>query len=177
MTCSISLNINYFSTDPNTPLFEKLQECKQDFYNSVDDIVSSVDIRNQCSEVFVPEWTDKADLIVTSPPYFLLEDYKNGDTQSSKIYPEYDAWLEGYWRGTAKNLKKYLRMDGYCIINIKGYDKFDLIEDTKKIAIEEGLQYIGEHELSLKNRKSLHEDEGIMTFVHKEFADKIGIKY
>ena len=103
---------------------------------------------------------------MTSPPYFGLEDYANGENQSMKNFPEYDAWLEGYWRGTAKNLKKYLRKDGYIVINIKGYDKYDLIEDTKKIAIEEGLKYIGEHELSLKNRKSLHEGEALMTFKH-----------
>ena len=174
---AMSSNINYFGTDPNTKLMEKLHELKDLFYSTVDDIVSTVDLRNHGSEVFIPEWEDKADFIMTSPPYFGKELYIHGKNQSTDVFPTYNEWLNGYWRGTAKNLKKYLRMDGYCIINIKGYSKYDLIEDTKKIAIEEGLQYIGEHELSLKNRKSLHEDEGIMTFVHKEFADKIGIKY
>jgi hypothetical protein len=55
------------------------------------------------------------------------------------------------------------------IVNIKGYNNFDLIEDTKRIAIENGFNYKGEFELSSKTKGSLHEDEAMMVFQHNEW--------
>ena len=163
-------NINYFGTDPNHELYERLLELKQDYKSVAMFHNSTVDIRNTGSEVFHEDWKNKMGLAFSSPPYFLLEDYKTGE-QSAQQDTSYEDWQELYLRPTFRNIKEYLIDEGYFMINIKDYSKFTLEADSKRIAIEEGFEFIENIPLSPINRYSPKDekviqksDEYIMVF-------------
>jgi hypothetical protein len=165
---AMNKNINYFGTDPNDKLFVQLLKMKDD-YKKVTKNISIVDIRNHGSEIFVEEWIGKMGLIFSSPPYFNLEDYVHGDNQSIKINEDYQDWLENYWRGTVKNIFKYISDDGNFLLNIKNLKKYNLLDDMRDIAIEEGFFY--HHSLELKNiqrsiltQNKLSSNEKILVF-------------
>lgn len=122
-------NVNYFGTDPNHELYERLLELK--------------------------------------------EDYKTGE-QSAQQDTSYEDWQELYLRPTFRNIKEYLIDEGYFMINIKDYSKFTLEADSKRIAIEEGFEFIENIPLSPINRYSPKDekviqktDEYIMVFKKK----------
>lgn len=166
-------NVNYFGTDPNHELYERLLELKEDYKSVAMFSNSTVDIRNSGSEVFHEDWKNKMGLAFSSPPYFLLEDYKTGE-QSAQQDTSYEDWQELYLRPTFRNIKEYLIDEGYFMINIKDYSKFTLEADSKRIAIEEGFEFIENIPLSPINRYSPKDekviqksDEYIMVFRKK----------
>ena len=171
MLSAMSLNFNYYGTDPNTKLCQKLEELTKDFKKQTS-YTGQVDIRNNGSEIFIPEWTQKINLAFSSIPYFDLEQYSTEGEQSIINYPQYNDWLELYWRKTVKNVTEYLVDDGYFILNIKDIPDYNLINDTKNIAIEEGFLYIGEYK---DNSKALHDEEAVMIFVKEDKIKRINI--
>jgi len=50
---------------------------------------------------FIKKYKNKVDAVLLSPPYFDLELYPSED-QSFTSFPDYDAWLKGYWEETVK---------------------------------------------------------------------------
>lgn len=140
LLAALKNNVNYYGTDPNDLLTTRLLNMAWDWK----EVVGSspfIDIRTQGSEVFNPDWENKIGLAFSSPPYFYLEDYKIGN-QSYKEGVSYESWKENYLRKTMENIYKYLVDDGYFLININNFDKFALVEDTYRIALEQGFTYI-----------------------------------
>lgn len=171
---SLIHNVNYYGTDPNHLLVDKLNELSTDYKlnkpNSLFNVNSTVDIRCQGSEQFIPEWQNKMGLIFSSPPYYALEDYKHGN-QSYKNNTTYDEWLSGYFTGTVNNIKKYLTDDGYFLININDYSKYQLLNDTKAIIINAGFTLVGYHKLNnvLRiNSERNHNDNSELIMVFKK---------
>jgi len=78
------------------------------------------------SEKFCPqEFIDKIDLAFSSPPYYDLETYTNDKSQA------YANGYEGYlnwWRSTAENIHKLLKVDGLLIINIDDKNRLNMID-------------------------------------------------
>ena len=163
MLSSMKHKINYYGTDPNNILVERLNEIHED-YDAVNKVNTFVDIRCQGSEVFVPKWKGKMGLIFSSPPYYNLEDYKVGE-QSTKG-KTYEEWLDQYMYRTLKNCKDYLTDDGYLLINVKNFSKYKLYDDVLKLAESLELEYIGYEILKNITRPSskvnLNTDEKIM---------------
>lgn len=153
LTGALKHKMNYFGTDPNYLLTERLNQLVSD-YKSVVRNDSIVDIRTQGSQYFIPEWENKIGLAFSSPPYFYLEDYKIGD-QSYKEGTSYDDWKTGYLKPTFENIYKYLIPEGYFLLNINNFDKFKLVEDSIAIAEGIGFHLVGEHSLfNIKRCKS-----------------------
>lgn len=145
LTGSLKHRINYYGTDPNYLLTERLQQLAND-YRKITRQKTKVDIRTQGSEIFIPEWENTIGVAFSSPPYFYLEDYKIGN-QSYKEGTTYQEWKDNYLEPTFKNIYKYLIKDGYFILNINNFDKYKLVEDSIEIAVKNGFNYIGEHKL------------------------------
>lgn len=103
---SMYSKVNYYGTDPNYKLTKKLNKLIKD-YKEVNKIKTEAKIYTQGSEVFILELENKIGLAFSSPPYFLLEDYKYGE-QSYKEGTTYQEWLENYWRNAVKNIKNIL---------------------------------------------------------------------
>lgn len=167
---ALKRKVNYFGTDPNYLLTERLEQMKDAYQNEIG-TRSSVDIRTQGSEVFVPEWVGKMGLCFTSPPYFYLEDYRIGN-QSYTEGTSYQDWLNNFLRPTIDNCKAYLIDNGYMCINIKDFDGYALEADTQRVAEEEGFVLV--EKMNLKNiaritcKNELTEnDENIMVFMKK----------
>ena len=146
-------NVNYYGTDPNDKLVDKILEMKDDYDNACG-TKHFIDIKKIGSEVFVPEWEGKMDFIFSSPPYFALEIYKS-ENQSYKEGMTYEDWLKSWMVPTIKNIYKYLKNDGVFAINIKDviFDKsyYTLEKDTVNIIKSLGFDLIDVH--TLKNTK------------------------
>lgn len=153
LTGALRHQMNYFGTDPNYLLTERLNQLATD-YKSVVRNRSNVDIRTQGSQYFIPEWENKIGLAFSSPPYFYLEDYRIGD-QSYKEGTSYESWKSDYLKPTFENIYRYLIDDGYFLLNINNFDKFMLVEDSVNIANSIGFHLVGEHTLeNIKRCKS-----------------------
>lgn len=86
---------------------------------------------------FGEKYADYFDVIFFSPPYFTLEIYP-GEEQSTKNFPHYKTWLDGYWEQTIKLCKKCLKPSGVLGYVCGDYkdEKWNLIsfgEDLKDI--------------------------------------------
>lgn len=160
--------VNYFGTDPNYLLTEKLIEMNHDIVHNGFGQNKIVDIRTTGSEVLHEDWQNRMSFCFSSPPYFKLEDYMIGE-QSTKLHDDYDDWLEYYLKPTIDNCKKYLVDGGYFAINIKNYKNYDLIGDSRRIAEELGFVYVATETLTNIRRPKqdgslLDNSERIMVF-------------
>ena len=166
MLASLSSEVCYYGTDPNNKLVQKLNECGNDFMSLksatlsfLDNKETKFDIKCHGSENFVAEWENKMGLCFSSPPYFDLEDYVNGENQSIKNFSNYDDWLNKYWRTTVKNCKKYLVENGNFLVNIKNIKNYNLFDDCLEICKQEGFKHIENIDLKNINRIFLKQNE------------------
>ena len=121
-------NVNYYGTDPNNLLIDKLQEMVNDYpYKK-----PNVHLYCQGSEIDIPELHNKIGLAFSSPPYYNLEDYKIGN-QSYKQGVTYQQWLSDYFIPSIDNIYNYLIDNGYLALNIKDINGYSLVQDTYKI--------------------------------------------
>jgi hypothetical protein len=157
LTGALKLKINYFGTDPNNILVERLETYTNDFKKETG-VNSIVDIRCQGSEYFVPEWENTIGVAFSSPPYFGLEDYRVGEQQSYKEGVTYEEWRNGYLNGTISNIYKYLVKGGVLAININDYNGIPLTHDTKMACLQNGFDFIGKR--SLKNIQRTNSNGG-----------------
>ena len=146
-------HLNYYGTDPNSKLIDKINEMKND-YDEVNGCKSNFDIRDIGSEKFIPDWEGKMDFIFSSPPYFALEIYKS-ENQSYKDGMSYEEWLSSWMKPTIENIHKYLKDDGRFGINIKDifFEKcwYPLEKDTVDLISSLGFELEKIH--TLKNIK------------------------
>ena len=156
---SLRNGVNYFGTDPNYLLVDKLKKMYSDYKETAGFFCPKADIRAVGSEVLQEDWVGKIGVCFTSPPYFDLEDYKIGE-QSIKKNSNYDSWLENYLRPTIENCHKYLVDDGYFIINIKNSKSYSMVEDSRIIAEESGFIFSHYEILEVADRpNTLNNDE------------------
>ena len=138
---------NYFSTDPNPKLHDKLFECAKWMYdNGFIKQNQHCELIKQGSEVFVEEWENMMDVSFTSPPYFNLEKYCDDNSASTQNYDNYDLWLENFAKPTIDNTYKYLKIGSYAMINIKNMTngkKLNLFDDWLELFNQhEGFEFV-----------------------------------
>lgn len=138
---------NYYSTDPNPNLHEKLFECAKWMYdNGFIKENQHCELIRQGSEVFVQEWENMMDVSFTSPPYFNLEKYCDDNSASTQNYDNYDLWLENFAKPTIDNTYKYLKIGSYAMINIKNMTngkKLNLFDDWLELFNQhEGFEFV-----------------------------------
>lgn len=147
--------VNYYGTDPNPYLYERLNTLYND-YKNVNVTCAEADIRCQGSEVHIPEYDNKMSLCFSSPPYYNLEDYRYGD-QSYKEGVTYEQWLENFLYPTLSNCKEYLVDGGFLGINIKNKDEYKMLTDSINFIQDTlGMQYIDD--ILLKNGARLYNE-------------------
>ena len=169
MVGSLACGINYYGTDPNYKLTERLKELSF-MFRDIDLFAPEVDIWTQGSEIYIPELENKIGLVFTSPPYFFLEDYRIGE-QSTKKYPKYKDWLEKYLRKTLENCYRYMIKGGHILININDYDKYKLGQDTEKLLQEVGFKLVGYEDFDnikrISSKKELN-NNGEIIYVYQK---------
>lgn len=143
MLSSMKHGIEYYGTDPNYILCDRLEQMAND-YRDVTGSNVKTHVYPQGSETFVPELEGQIGLAFSSPPYFNLEDYKIGK-QSWSEGVEYDDWRDDYLNKTIENIYRYLVDDGYFAININNFNKYnnhDLVGDTYDLAVRNGFELV-----------------------------------
>lgn len=182
LTSAMKHCINYFGTDPNYKLVDKLRDYATLFKEQTL-TRSNVNIYCQGSETFIPELENKIGLAFSSPPYFYLEDYKWGN-QSYKQGTTYQEWLNNYMKPTIQNIYRYLTDNGYFCMNINNFEKYKLVEDIKEIAESVGFKLFNCIRLDNIKRVNSNADfndnsERIMIFVkpnHPKFENEHNIE-
>lgn len=133
---SLNRNNKYLAYEPNTETFNNLNKL-------INDYKFNAEIKCCGSEEELFE--EKVSLAFSSPPYFNHELYVDEETQCYNKFPQYDEWMEKYWRKTITNIKKILKDDGIFGINIGGQANEKMIKisnDMNKIITEEGFKLI-----------------------------------
>ena len=164
-------NINYFGTDPNYILCDKLNEMSDLYKETISTCTANIDIHCCGSEEYIDKYKGKIGMAFSSPPYFNLEDYKVGN-QSWKEGLSYQEWLDGYMTQTIKNVHTYLIDNGYFLMNINNFKEFDLVRDVRTIIENNGFTYVTTETLNNIKRCNMFGDlndnsEGIMVFRKK----------
>lgn len=158
LLASAILDINYVGFDVNSELIDKLNELGNDIkklkpnWNFI--------IFKQGSQYLNELCIGKADIILTSPPYFNLEDYGNNKFEKvDSIHGEYKCWLDNYVDPLMKNIKLYLKNKKLALINVKNFKDYTLEEDFIKYGVKYGLKYCGY--TTLKNNQRIN-DKGLI---------------
>lgn len=161
-------NVKYCGYEPNTETYNNL-------LNMVDYFKLNAEIKKSGSETD-DLFDEKFDCAFSSPPYFNVEKYSEEETQCYNKYPEYEGWLEKYWRQTVKNCKYMLKDDGVFGVNIGGEANSlmkKLETDLNQIVVEEGFSLVdtwymktSKSHLSAKkgNADKKHKLEGIFFY-------------
>jgi len=98
------------------------------------------------SEDFCPEdLQGKVDFAFSSPPYFDLEDYAQGDegyeNQSHVKFPGRDGWLHGFLKGTADNIAALVKSGGTVGLNLADFRDTELTAEAVAVYESAGLVY------------------------------------
>ena len=178
---AFSLGLDYYGIDPMTTLelnnlwsfinsrhrlLDEFFKMKDEWHEVFIDGVSECDILYSC----IP---NSIDYTIACPPYFKLEEY-NCPRSSTDVYPNYNDWLEKYWRKTVQNAKSKMK-DGakFTLIMVEKWGKFNLLYDMSKIIEQEGFKKIDEmsykttrsHLTNKRESKKINKDtEKIWTF-------------
>lgn len=135
MACN-KKDVKYYGYEPNTETYNNLQRMISYFgFNA------EIKCCGSESELF----DKKFSFIFSSPPYFDAEIYCDENTQSVKKFPEYNVWLENYWRQTVKNIKIMLQDQGIFAVNVGNgaNKKMQTLEtDMTNIIHTEGFKHI-----------------------------------
>lgn len=111
-------NVRYVGFDPNTAL-----------RNRYDAIINHLESSASATVITAPfETADlstygKFDMVFSSPPFFDLEIYSTEDTQSNVVYPEYEAWVNGFLKPSLDKAWSALNSGGYMVISMNNVTK------------------------------------------------------
>lgn len=142
MLASAMLDINYIGFDVNSELVVKLNELGKDIQKLKPNW--KFKILEQGSQYLNEKCINQADVILTSPPYFNLEDYGNNELEKEDtIHGDYETWLHGYVKPLMSNCKLYIKENKKILINIKNFKDYTLEEDLIRMAEESGLKFLG----------------------------------
>jgi tRNA1(Val) A37 N6-methylase TrmN6 len=104
----------YVGIDPNTELFSGYKKQISKFGNGKD--IEMVNL--PAEDYFKDSRKDIFDLVLTSPPYFVIERYSKDATQSWVRYKKIDMWLRYFLFPVVSACCERLRSGGHLAINI-----------------------------------------------------------
>jgi hypothetical protein len=84
-------------------------------------------------DAFLKKYAGYFDTVLLCPPYFDMEIYSEGD-QSVKSYPDYEEWLDKYWRETVSVCFKVLAPGGSFAMIANDYNT--LTGETRHITVD-----------------------------------------
>lgn len=108
----------YLGTDPSTDMWPAYN----DFIKS-HKYTYAPDIRCQGSEVFVPEWENTVDLVVTCPPYYKTEIYPS--VTNDDVWPTWGDYAKFVF-ATCVNAHRYLKEGGIHLEYVGDNDDYNV---------------------------------------------------
>ena len=160
MLAAAALDMEYIGFDVNKPLIDKLNELGNDIKKVKPDFKFT--IYEQGSQYYVPELKNKANVILTSPPYFNLEDYNHRECEENDTITnnDYENWLKDFVAPMLKNCYNYLEDDSYCLMNVKDFNGYTLEDDFAKLGEQAGFIIASDNEsYNLVKRASNNRDK------------------
>jgi uncharacterized protein YqgQ len=152
-------NINYIGCDVNSNIFQsRSYERIGEFIEEELGRKSNYKV-HQISSTRFNETDDyknnkgKVDLILTSPPYFNLEQYSTDKEQSYNLFPTYESWINGYIKQTFQIGYDLLKKGGVLLLNIADTKELPLELDTLSVMETIGFEF--EYECSFKMQRFL----------------------
>lgn len=129
-------DVLYCGYEPNTETYQGL-------IKMIDHFKFNAEIKQEGSEVSCFNY--QFDFIYSSPPYFTQERYSEEDSQCYNKYPEYQSWLQHYWKQTVLNIKQMSHENTVFGINVGGQanelmQKLEI--DMNSIIVSEGYHLI-----------------------------------
>ena len=137
----------YVGVDPNSSLFEAYAS-QIKAYSGVIPGKTAV-IHNSSIEDIDDNTLGTFDFGFTSPPYWITEPYSDHEGQSSKRYPVYHLWVEGFLKPLVQLMAKTCKT---FAININDAVNQTLVSDLLTCAASVGAKMIQEFKYSLPPR-------------------------
>jgi len=144
MLAAMSMGLHYHACEPSEKTYRNL-EIFGDYLRK--EIGGNFTLHSSGSEDFDE---GSFDFIFSSPPYFDFEKYSDDPGQSIVKYPEYEVWLNNYWRSTIHNASTMLTDDGRFGVCLSPYCRQGILETTISIAEEEGLFFERDYKCPFK---------------------------
>ena len=152
-------NINYLGCDVNSNIFQtRSYERIGEFIEENLGVKSTFKVHQISSTRFnetddYKTYKGKVDLILTSPPYFNLEQYSIDKEQSYNLYPSYEEWVNGYIRDTFQIGYDLLKKGGVLLLNIADTKELPLELDTLSVIEDIGFEF--KYEIGMKMQRYL----------------------
>jgi 16S rRNA G966 N2-methylase RsmD len=149
MLGAVSYGAHYIAFEPNTQTYDNLMS-----------IVNFLGIQNKvtliCDDALNMKQykLPKADLVLTSPPYFDLEVYTHEPTQSITKTPTYQDWADGFLREIIKLGIEHLNSNGVSCWNVGKVRNRDMADDVLKYHTEFGFNKIDTLTVQSSKRQS-----------------------
>jgi len=140
----------YTGVDPSKETFYRLCELAEEISEYGTD-TPYIAMHNNAIEDCV--FSDgEFDLAFSSPPYFNTEEYAYEETQSFVRYTEAELWRDNFLVPLIDNCHKWLKEDGYFIINIADVRTYKTLEDdTVRLAKERGFKLVKTYKMALSS--------------------------
>ena len=151
--------VTYVGIDPETRN-QEAYETLQGLYNKYLKKESKSERSSQIYYEKFEEWIEtseasnlygKADLVITSPPYFDAELYNSeNENQSANSYPTYEDWREKFYRKLVQGAFNLLKPSGIFVLNIANVRSAENLEsDAKTLADDAGFKEAGLYKLAM----------------------------
>jgi len=162
MLAAMACGYNYYGIDPLTA--ENLNEMNG-FFSDDSCFKNDINVFEGGSEDKNSYNVDSVDLIIGCPPYFKLEIYSNDNSQCYNKFPEYNDWLEKYWKKTVENCIDIMdEKTKFILIMNKSFKEYMLKDNMLDICFDCGLEMFESFPMkSSKSHLSGKKNSGIAT--------------
>jgi hypothetical protein len=167
LTAALSLpfNIKYIGVDPYNQSYNSNIEIYKFLNKNIPLLNKDCEFICDGSENFCKEeYVGKVQLAFSSPPYFNLEIYNNGENQAYSNN-QYGDFINIWWNKVVINSIKLLKEGGIFALNItEMVDRFPILNDMKAICIKNGLKEIDKFQIQLSRNDKFNNKNGILKY-------------
>lgn len=141
MLGTVSAGAHYIGYEPNIETYNNLLRLAE--FLDIKDMVTLYNLpAEEMEEVSV-------DISLTSPPYFNLEIYSDGETQSENYYTTYDEWLTQWLKPLIVKVADSVKLASSW--NVHNVGKMKMIDDVR--VIHEEISFAEDYVFSLSSSK------------------------
>lgn len=158
---SVEHPLTYVGVDPmqrtvngNNSLFSFFDQNVPGFNKKVE--LYCIGSENYCDS----KYEGKVSLAFSCPPYFNIEKYED-DPSQAYFDNSYVNFINNWWRQTAQNIVKLLKVDGIMALNVQDIvDGFNLGKDMCNVLKEYGLVLIDTYQVQITRNTSFGRSNG-----------------
>lgn len=148
MLGAISEGIPYIGIDPSTFAINGNTHFLNQIKRVTPDRKVDVTLIKACAEDILGKSTFKPDFIMTSPPYFNIEQYSYEKSQSFIRYPEPDIWYVNFLKPVINGSYHDLENNGHLLLNINN----EMLIKTIQYGLEAGFKLVQIYTIALSSR-------------------------